>query len=95
MAYSINQQTSYFLRQKGLTLSDLEQHPCIDDLILLANIRTSIFVDFNRSQRAFFNGLWGVVKQQRHKLKEKHLNKLTDIISDIEQARIKIKSLRQ
>jgi hypothetical protein len=94
MAYSINQQTSLFLKQRGLTIADLERHPHIDDVILLANIRINLWDEFNRKEREYINAIWGIVYKQHHGIIPKHLDKITNIIQNIQLRRYKIKQLR-
>ena len=78
--YSIAEQTSYWLKSKGLTLTDLTHHEQIDDVILLANIKDEFRNDFNLAQE-------GYVYHNKHSLKSKHLNKLNIILTELQSQR--------
>lgn len=85
--YSIAEQTSFWLKSKGLTLTDLTHHEQIDDVILLANIKDEFRNDFNLSQEGYWAALWSYVYYHKHSLKSKHLKKLELILSDLQSQR--------
>ena len=85
--YSIAEQTSYWLKSKGLTLTDLTHHEQIDDVILLANIKDEFRNDFNLAQEGYWEALWSYVYHNKHSLKSKHLNKLNIILTELQSQR--------
>ena len=66
----------YWLKSRGLTLKDLEKHKCIDDLILLLNIKQQLHNLFNQSEHAHWGALWNIVHKSKRRLRNKHLDKL-------------------
>lgn len=82
MAYSINQQLSYFLKQQGLTIRDLDSHPHIDDVILLAQTRNSLWHLYSRNERRYLNDLWHLVYTEHHGLTKRHIDKLEQLIQN-------------
>lgn len=87
MAYSINQQTSYFLKTKGITAKDLTSHPLIDDLILLVSVRDEFANEFNQTQQEYLTNLWHYVYNNQYRLKTKHLKKLEQFTITLESQR--------
>lgn len=93
---------SKWLRSKGLTLRDLEQHPQIRDIILLSLWRDTLWQDANLSEQAFWGTQWDWAYVKKYPLKKKMLTKLeniTTIIKDRQLAkqnqRLYIQSLRK
>ena len=72
--YSIAEQTSYWLKSKGLTLTDLTHHEQIDDVILLANIKDEFRNDFNLAQEGYWAALWSYVYHNTPKQIKYNLN---------------------
>lgn len=85
--YSLAQQTSYWLRSKGLTLNDLTCHEQIDDVILLVNIKDEFRDDFDQAQEGYWAALWSYVYHNNHNLKSKHYVKLNQILTSIQSQR--------
>lgn len=85
--YSLHQQTSYWLKSKGLTLADIDHHTQIDDVILLINIKDEFRDDFDNEQQGYWAALWSYVYHNNHSLKSKHYNKLNKILSTIQSQR--------
>jgi hypothetical protein len=84
-----------WLRGHGVTLTDLDQHPRIADIVLLINIRQSLWVTMTASEQATWGAYWNMVYNQRKPLKPKALKKFENIIQDINQRQLKINILRQ
>jgi hypothetical protein len=82
MAYSINQQLSYFLKKQGLTISALDTHPHIDDVILLTRIRQSLWHLCSREERQYLNDLWHLVYIEHHGLIKRHIDRLDKLIQN-------------
>ena len=85
--YTIAEQTSYWLKSKGLTLTDLTHHEQIDDVILLANIKDEFRDDFDLAQEGYWAALWSYVYHNKHSLKSKHLNKLNILLTELQSQR--------
>ncbi len=97
-----NYQLNKWLRDKGLKISDLDSHPQIDDVILLAQWRDALWADANLSERSFWGTQWDWAYIRKYPLKKKMLTKLEDITTiigtrqhDKAQQRAQIKSLRK
>jgi len=84
----------YWIRDKGMKHADFVGHPYIDDVIMLINIRDSVWNMLNKSEQAVWGAYWNQVYHKRHKLKNKALIKFEKIISQA-LARHKIQALRQ
>lgn len=75
----INHYTNYWCKTKGITSKDLEQHPQVDDVILLVAFRDAMWDKLNVSERACWAGYWSSVYVKKNKLKSKALTKLEQI----------------
>lgn len=73
------QYLGYWLKKKGLRREHLLTHPYFDDIILLSRFRESNHRLLDKSERATFNALWGIVVVQKYRLKQKHLKRLEKI----------------
>ena len=92
MAYSIDQQTSYFLKQRGLTLDDLKGHPQWDDISLLVRVKEDFGYDFNKSEASVWGAYWSIVYKWKKSLKKKHLDKLYMMVENISTRKAHIKA---
>lgn len=90
MTYSINQQLSYFLKKQGLTISALDTHPHIDDVILLTRIRQSLWHLYSRKERQYLNDLWHLVYTEYHSLNKRHIDRLTKLIQNKQHIQAKL-----
>ena len=91
MAYSINQQTSYFLKQQGINSADLLRHPHIDDVILLIRIRKDLWHLYSRQERQYLNDIWHLVYTERHGLTKRHIDRLATLIHNKQIIETKLK----
>jgi hypothetical protein len=87
MKYNINQQTSYFLKKKGLTLADLNQHPQIEDVVLLCNIKDEFLNELDATQEGYVAALWSFVYHNNNALKSKHYIRLKQIVKALQSQR--------
>lgn len=86
----------------GLTVQDIETHPCLSDLAILIHIREAYWLQMDPSQRGFWSGCWGVVYRRKTFLRDKTFEKLKTLVAKLidrdkllYEQRLKIKSLRQ
>jgi hypothetical protein len=71
----------YWIKSKGIKHSDFVNHPYIDDVILMINMRDEFWNDWNLSEQGRWAGYWNTVFHKRRYLKPKALNRLTEIIN--------------
>lgn len=90
-----NWSIGYWLRKHGVTGSDFDTHPCIDDMIILLNIRDSLWHSMNSSEQATWGAYWNLVFRKRLPLKEKFWRKFTSIAINIDQRQARQQQLRQ
>lgn len=90
-----------WLRFKGVRVTDLENHPCIDDVIQMLNIRDYLWHRMNSSEQATWGAYWNTVYHKRRFLREKAWQKFSAIATAIDQREVhkqsqlnKIHSLR-
>ena len=91
MAYSINEQLSYFLKTQGLTITALDTHPHIDDVVLLARIRNDLWHLYSRQERQYLNDLWHLIYAERHGLVKRHIDTLEKLIQNKQQIQAKLR----
>lgn len=72
-----------WLRGHGITLQDLDNHPRIDDVILLINIRQSLWTVMTKEEQASWGGYWNSVCYNKNKLKLKALKLFENIAQEI------------
>jgi hypothetical protein len=100
------QLVGYWCKKRGITRKALENHPQIDDVMLLIKWRDLMEDKLNRSEQAVFGAYWGYTYTKRKALKIKNLKKLEQItitaterhnqqIQHKQAQREKIKALRQ
>lgn len=85
----------HWLQSHGITVKDLDQHPRIDDMVLMINIRQEFWTAMNAHEQGVWAGYWSVVYKKRKPLHAKALRKFENIIEQIRQRRLKIQILRQ
>lgn len=79
-----NIETYRFLKKRGITTQDIENHPRADDVVLLAVIKDQYHQEMNPSQLSTWAAYWSTVYFKKNSLKPKALTKLKEIILDIE-----------
>jgi hypothetical protein len=94
----------YWIKRFGINRKDLTEHPQIDDVMLILQVRN--FVKDNpghisNREQAQLGAIWGYVYKKHYPLKRKYLNTLENVITQLntriaktQQARQKIKALR-
>ena len=82
---------SAWLKKRGITLDDLNDHEQITDVITLIRIREEIGHKFNQHEQGVWAAYWSWVYHRQFLLKAKHLKKL----SHIAQAVIGIRNKKQ
>jgi hypothetical protein len=83
-----------WLRSRGIDVQDLDSHPRIDDIILLINIRQSLWTVMNNSEQASWGGYWDSVYKKKNALKNKALIKFEKIAEQIQDRQQLIRQLR-
>ncbi len=85
MAFNVNLLTNeqvlkiYFnkwCREREITFYDLDNHPQIDDLILLIRIKEEFHRYMTKSHHALWGAIWDIVYNRKNKISEKNLKKL-------------------
>lgn len=96
-----SQLVGYWAKTQGLTQKDLDQHPCIDDVVLLKKFRKE-FYDLPSFFLKPYNKIYKSVYQGKIPLKAKQLSTLMRITKAMikwrqkrQQQKTKIKALRQ
>jgi hypothetical protein len=84
-----------WLRDHGVTSTDLDTHPCVDHMIDLLNIRECLWDRMNRSEQATWGVYWGLVFRNRKQLKPKAWLKFERITQNIINRQLKIQVIRQ
>lgn len=84
-----------WLKSHGVTVTDLDKHPRIDDIVLLINIRQSLWTSMTASEQATWGAYWNIVYNKRKPLKPKALTKFEHITQQIKQRQLKIQIIRQ
>lgn len=79
LALEQSQLVGYWAKTKGITQKDFEQHPRIDDLILLISFRDQLWTKLNLSERGTWAGYWSSIYIKKNKLSYKALKKLEQI----------------
>lgn len=73
-----------WLRRKGITAQDLEQHPQIRDVIDLVDIRDRLWERMNYNEQAVWAAYWNIVYHKRRPLRDKAWNKFGTIVKAID-----------
>jgi len=71
--------TRYWCRTQGIHYQDLQDHPQIDDVIVLVKFIDEYQKEFKAKQRLQVYLLWDSCYKKRRPLKKKHLNQLLGI----------------
>jgi hypothetical protein len=94
--------TNYWCKTLGIKSKDLEDHPQIDDVIMLIRLRQDLWSLMSINEQSIWSGIWSWVYHHKYILTKKNLDKLEKIVSNIQfrqqlhQAqRNKIKQIRQ
>lgn len=74
----------YWLRRHGVTSRDLDTHPQINDMIVLLNIRESLWDLMSQSERNCWGAYWGLVYVKKYPLTRKFWNKFQNIANQID-----------
>lgn len=85
----------YWLRHHGVKSSDFDNHPCIDDMITLLNIRSALWDCMTQCERNTWGAYWGIVFRKQHPLNRKFWRKFQIIATNIDQRQIKQQQQRQ
>jgi hypothetical protein len=91
MAISVEHQTNLFCWRRGFKATDLGNHPCADDLVLLSLIKDDLGKHITDRDHAKLNGLWSMVYVKQFPLKNKHHRDLEEITIRAQQAILKQK----
>lgn len=78
-----------------ITRNDLNNHPQIDDVILLLQIRDQLGKHFNNKESGMWGFCWSYTYHKRCHLKKAHLKKLETIATGIQKRLEKQHSARQ
>jgi hypothetical protein len=87
--------TRYWCRTLGIHSKDLEAHPQIDDVILLIKFRNEFFKEMNKHQRKSWECFWQWAYKLKRPSRQKHLEKLEKIASEIQNNRLYKQIIRQ
>jgi hypothetical protein len=79
----------------GLTVKDIEHHPCFSDIAILVNIRNSFWHLMNIKEKGIWNGCWSNVYKQRRFIRSKTLNKLEQLVLNMAQREQRLTEQRQ
>lgn len=76
-------------RKKGLSLDDVQNHPCIDDISLLLRVQSEYESEYksNPTLYASYNALWSGVHSRKRRLNAKGLGRLEIIVTTSESIR--------
>ena len=66
----------YWVKQFGITSKDLNNHPQIEDLMLLIRWKAEFYHDSKSKHKRFFENTWNWVYYNKRALKEKQLSSL-------------------
>lgn len=72
-----------WLRTRGITVADLDQHPRIDDVIFLITIRENLWTVMTKGEQASWGGYWNSVYINKNKLKPKAYKLFETIAQEI------------
>lgn len=63
----------------GIKNRDLDNHPAIDDAILLINYRDKLWIDLTKHEQGVWAAMWNRVYHKQYPLKGKHYRQLEEI----------------
>jgi hypothetical protein len=80
---------SAWARKKGLSLDDVVNHPCIDDISLLLSVQSEYELEYKSNPRLYatYNALWSGVHSRKRRLNAKGLRRLEIIVTTSESIR--------
>lgn len=94
--------TNVWCRSIGIKSRDIDNHPRIDDAIILLNIRDEFWTYLSASDRGVWAAYWKKVYHLQFGLNAKAITKITNIVNNgihrqqqAEQQRQQIKALRE
>ena len=75
--------------KKGLSLDDVVNHPCIDDISLLLRVQSEYESEYKSNPRLYatYNALWSGVHSRKRRLNPKGLRRLEIIVTTSESIR--------
>lgn len=71
--------TNWWCRSIGIKSRDLDNHPSIDDAILLINFRDTLWTDLTKHEQGVWAAMWNRVYHKQYTLKGKHFRQLEEI----------------
>ena len=74
--------TNWWCRSIGIKSRDIDNHPRIDDAIILLNIRNEFWYYFSASDRGVWAAYWKKVYHLQFGLNKKALIKITNIVNN-------------
>ncbi len=86
--------TELWCREKGLRLTDLTTHPQIDDVMLLVQWRDEVWNHLTLPERSTWGGIWSWTYTRCLPLKNKHLDKLEEIIKNVQARKSSLQAKR-
>ena len=96
------QLVGYWVKQFGISRTDINRHPQIDDLMLLIRIRRDFYNEFKSKHKRFFDNTWNWVYHKKLPLKNKQITTIGYYIEgtirhreNLKQGRNTIKKQRQ
>jgi hypothetical protein len=87
LSYDENRQDwriDLWMAKHGVTASDFDEHPQIDDVIKMINIRDYLWHRMNKSEQASWGAYWNVVFYKKRRLNNKFWNKMDLIAQNID-----------
>jgi len=89
-----SQLVAYWSKTKGISQHDFDQHPRIDDVILLIRIRDEFWSHMTMTQQGQWSAYWGWSYTHKKPLRNNHLKKLEHITISADNTRL-FKTRRQ
>lgn len=88
---------SAWAKKKGITLNDVNSHPCIADITLLLSVQSEFEPEYksNKTLYATYNSLWSGVYSRKRGLNAKGLRKLETIVQAAQEIRQHNNQLKQ
>ena len=90
-----NWSIDFWLRQHGVKSTDLESHPCVDDMIVLLQIRDRLWDKMTKPERNNWGAYWGLVFHRCYPLNKKFWNKFQGISKSIDNRQQRLQQSRQ
>jgi hypothetical protein len=86
--------TNLWCRTIGIKSRDLDNHPTIDDCILLIRCRDTSWQLMNASEKGVWAAFWNRTYHNQYPLKQTHLNKLSNIFENVMHRENKLETQR-